>query len=71
VYELSLTSWDIKEGVYYLSVQCGSQATTYNLNAREIKGYYDGDGDSVEGQLCKGSWMYHGIDVAAEAVHDT
>lgn len=71
VYELSLTSWDVKEGMYYLSVKCGSQGTTYKINAREIKGYYATEGESIEGQLCKGSWMYHGVDVTAEAVRDT
>lgn len=44
MYELSLTSWDVVAGVYHLSVLCGAQGTTYKVNVREIKGYYDGEG---------------------------
>jgi hypothetical protein len=68
VYSITVDSHHLHAYTYYVSVKCGSVASTYRLRALAIHAALT-DGGHVTGLVCPGAWTHHYFDVDSSAAH--
>eukprot|EP00238_Polyblepharides_amylifera_P013736 CAMPEP_0196598392 /NCGR_PEP_ID=MMETSP1081-20130531/94295_1 /TAXON_ID=36882 /ORGANISM="Pyramimonas amylifera, Strain CCMP720" /LENGTH=1715 /DNA_ID=CAMNT_0041924083 /DNA_START=22 /DNA_END=5170 /DNA_ORIENTATION=- len=71
LYEISVSSHDVQEDMYYLSVLCGPTGANFRVRIREFSGEFLGAGNSIDGQLCPGNWAYHKFSLDTQQVAST